>query len=81
MSNPASAGPKMREVVISALLRLTAFWTWASGTISTTKARRAGLSKARTTPPAKARTYRTVTEGSGWKARVASAKDCTMATA
>ncbi len=36
ISNPANAGPTTREPVISALLRLTAFWTLASGTISTT---------------------------------------------
>ena len=37
-----------------AVLRLTAFWTWVSGTISTTNERRAGLSKAVAMPPTKA---------------------------
>ena len=53
-SRPASAGPMMRELVIRAAFRLTAFWTLASGTISETNARRAGLSKAIMIPPANA---------------------------
>ena len=36
ISKPASAGPTTREPVINALFKLTAFWTLASGTISTT---------------------------------------------
>ena len=44
----------MRELVIRALLRLTAFWTSSSSTISTTNERRAGLSKAVAMPPATA---------------------------
>ncbi len=43
-----------RELVIMALLRLTAFWTFSTGTISTTNERRAGLSNAIATPPAAA---------------------------
>jgi len=45
-----------RLLVIMALLRLTALWTMSSGTISTTKARRAGLSKAMHSPPKAATT-------------------------
>ena len=52
--SPASAGPRMRELVISAAFRLTAFCTLVSGTISETNARRVGLSKASMTPPANA---------------------------
>ena len=44
----------MREPVIIAVLSATAFWTWDSGTISVTNERRAGLSKAVATPPARA---------------------------
>ena len=54
MSRPASAGPTIRALVISAVLRLTALWMWSSGTISTTNARRAGLSNASVTPPTSA---------------------------
>ena len=36
---------------MTALFRLTAFWTSSSGTISTTNERRAGLSKAMVKPP------------------------------
>ena len=49
-SRPATAGPTTRAPVISALFRLTALVTWASGTISTTSERRAGLSNAVTRP-------------------------------
>lgn len=56
ISRPARAGPTIREEVISALFRLTALLTFASGTISTTNARRAGLSNARATPPMRATT-------------------------
>ena len=54
VSSPASAGPMIRELVISAAFRLTAFCTPSSGTISDTNARRVGLSKASTMPPANA---------------------------
>ena len=54
MRSPASAGPTSRELVINAEFRLTAFCTCVSGTISTTNARRAGLSNAVATPPAMA---------------------------
>ncbi len=53
-SRPASAGPKMRDAVIAALLRLTALFMSASGTISTTNDRRAGLSNATVMPPTNA---------------------------
>jgi hypothetical protein len=36
INRPANAGPTTRDPVIRALLRLTAFCTLASGTISTT---------------------------------------------
>ena len=51
---PARAGPTTREPVIRALFRLTALLMRSSGTISTTKERRAGLSKAVARPPQKA---------------------------
>ena len=54
MSRPANAGPTTRATVITALLRLTALLTSSSGTISTTNARRVGLSNAIATPPANA---------------------------
>ena len=44
----------IRDDVISALLRATALFTSSSGTISTTNARRAGLSNASAQPPANA---------------------------
>ena len=44
------AGPKTREPVMIAELRLTALGRSSLGTISTTKARRTGLSKAVMTP-------------------------------
>ena len=55
-SAPARAGPMTRDEVMSALLRLTALATPSSGTISTTKARRAGLSNAVVIPPIRATT-------------------------
>ena len=55
MTTPASAGPTIRDPIISALFKLTAFCTWSSGTISTTNERRAGLSNAVANPPAMAR--------------------------
>ena len=56
MRRPAIAGPTTRAAVNSALLRLTAFVTCSVPTISTTNARRAGLSSAVTTPRRAART-------------------------
>jgi hypothetical protein len=56
MSTPATAGPMTLEVVITALLRLTALATSAGPTISTTSARRAGLSMAVASPSTAART-------------------------
>jgi hypothetical protein len=50
-SRPASAGPTTRDDVISAVLRLTALLMSSVGTISTTKLRRVGLSKAIVRPP------------------------------
>ena len=55
-STPATAGPITRELVMSALLSVTAFCTSSSGTISATNDRRAGLSKASMKPPANATT-------------------------
>ena len=54
-SRPARAGPTMRELVMRALLRLTALLASSSGTISTTNDRRAGLSNATVKPPSRAR--------------------------
>ena len=54
INSPASAGPTIRDDVISALFRLTALLTSSSGTISTTNDRRAGLSNATVTPPMRA---------------------------
>ena len=81
ISRPASAGPTIRELVISALLRLTAFCTLVSGTISTTNARRAGLSKAVAMPPQNATAKIATTGGLSMKASPASTNDCSMANA
>src|SRR5438105_43171 len=50
MTRPAIAGPITRAAMNIALLRLTALLTCSAPTISTTNARRAGLSKAFTAP-------------------------------
>ena len=48
------AGPTTRALVITAVFSVTAFCTFSIGTIYTTNARRAGLSNASSTPPARA---------------------------
>jgi len=50
-SSPARAGPTTRDEVINALFKLTALCMSSEGTISTTNARRAGLSNATVVPP------------------------------
>jgi hypothetical protein len=77
--SPARNGPKMRDEVISALLRLTALLMSAGGTISVTNERRAGLSKAVVKPPTRAAKNTATMLGSGWKARAARTNDWTMA--
>ncbi len=56
MTRPAIAGPMTRAAMNMALLRLTALLTCSSPTISTTNARRAGLSTALTAPSPSAST-------------------------
>jgi hypothetical protein len=58
----------------------TALGTSDVGTISTTKDRRAGLSKATVTPPIAASTYTATTGGDPVNASAARAKDCSIAT-
>ena len=71
----------MRDDVISALFRLTALCISSAGTISTTNARRAGLSNAIVTPPMEAIAKICQTCGFPLNASAASANDCAIAIA
>ena len=70
----------IRALVISALLRLTALLTSSSRTISTTNARRAGLSNAMVQPPTSATSVDERRPGASRRTRARpSATDCAIA--